>query len=335
MHQLAVDKIAVAGGARRDFALVVQRVAVVRVQPRLAVVAALLLKGQRDGVGVGVALGPAKMHHVGRHVAKVRLELLGRAGAEPLVVLNVPRGVGGRCALPRVVLVERVKEQGGLALFAGFDQRRLERVDKVGQAQQTGPVKVEKVDQQALDVAPIDIGVGHDQDAAIAQVFRVSVLHVLLQPQNLFQLLNLLVAHQLRRRRLAHVQQLALERKDAVVVAPDHRQAAHDTGLGRVALGQNERAFVRLGAARLVRVVQLGNVGQRKTFFPVALFEAVLFFKCGQTDRLVHHAGLGHLFDKIVAQVALAPKVFGRRHELLFGLARKGRVLHQTPHKDP
>ena len=43
------------------------------------------------------------------------------------------------------------------------------------------------------------------------------------------------------------------------VVAADHRQAGDGEGLGRVALGNDERTLVAVLAARLVGVVELGD----------------------------------------------------------------------------
>ena len=56
---------------------------------------------------------------------------------------------------------------------------------------------------------------------------------------------------------VADVEQLAAQREDAVVVAADDREARDREGLGRVALGDDERALVAVLAARLVGVVEL------------------------------------------------------------------------------
>ena len=88
---------------------------------------------------------------------------------------------------------------------------------------------------------------------------RVRVVLALLQPEDLLELGDLLVRHDRRVVGVAHVEQLAAQREDAVVVAADDRQAGDGEGLGRVALGNDERALVAVLAARLVGVVELGD----------------------------------------------------------------------------
>ena len=68
----------------------------------------------------------------------------------------------------------------------------------------------------------------------------------MLQPQDLLDVLNLLILHDLVVPRLADVEDFTAQGKDAKVVAADHVQASDSKRLGRVSFCQNERAVLRV-----------------------------------------------------------------------------------------
>eukprot|EP00962_Isochrysis_galbana_P036430 scaffold12591_cov102-Isochrysis_galbana.AAC.6 len=107
--------------------------------------------------------------------------------------------------------------------------------------------------------------VRHDHELAVAHALQAGLVVIrlaLLQPEDLLELRDLLVVHDGGVRRVAHVEQLTAQREDAVVVPADDRQAGHRQCLGRVALGDDERALVPVAPARLVGIIQLWDARQ-------------------------------------------------------------------------
>ena len=72
---------------------------------------------------------------------------------------------------------------------------------------------MDEVNEQTLNVRAVVVLIGHDEKVAVSQVLRVLVLHAVAQAQNLADVLDLLVRHDLAVLRLAHVQRLTLQRK--------------------------------------------------------------------------------------------------------------------------
>ncbi len=110
-----------------------------------------------------------------------------------------------------------------LALRRHLDaiERRLGDVD-MSLFDQAGKVAQEQGQQQGLDVAAIDIGVGHDDDLAVAQLIqhrvgRIQVVRV--QTQGHGDVMHLVVAEYLVARHFPGVQHLAAQRQDGLVLA--------------------------------------------------------------------------------------------------------------------
>jgi len=188
----------------------------------------------------------------------VRVRLRVRLGVGVKVRLRVGRRLR---EAPVGVLLER-EEGEALPRLGDLDDRCDELAHEVMVLEQRRPVAVDEVDDQPLDVRAVVVLVGHDHQVPVAQRLvrgRVRVVLALLQPEDLLELGDLLVGHDRRVVGVAHVEQLAAQREDAVVVAADDRQAGDGEGLGRVALGNDERALVAVLAARLVGVVELGD----------------------------------------------------------------------------
>ena len=62
-----------------------------------------------------------------------------------------------------------------VAAFGDFVQRRLGDVDMAA-FDEFGHLPVEEGEQQGADVCAINVGIGHDDDAVVAQFFRVEVV---------------------------------------------------------------------------------------------------------------------------------------------------------------
>ena len=74
--------------------------------------------------------------------------------------------------------------------------------------------------------------IGHDHQPSVPQASCVRILLVMLKAHNLFDILNLLVFHDLVVLRLANVEQLAAEREHAEVIAADDTQTRHRQRFG-------------------------------------------------------------------------------------------------------
>ena len=84
----------------------------------------------------------------------------------------------------------------------------------------------------------------------------------MLQTQDLLDVLNLLVLHDLVVASFPDVEQLAAQGEDAVVVATDDTETSDGERLGGVSFGQDERAVLRILRAGVVGVGELGKTGK-------------------------------------------------------------------------
>ncbi len=158
------------------------------------------------------------------------------------------------------------------------------------------PVGVQKVDDEALDVGPVLVLIGHDHHLPVAQRLHVLlrvVLALVLEPEDLDHVVDLGVLENLLVRRLADVEELAAEREDAKEVASDDGEAGDGEGLGRVSLGEDERALHRVLGTGQVGVLELGHALDHRLFLASRLLvQLVLLLElCPQHDR-VHYARL-------------------------------------------
>ena len=181
-------------------------------------------------------------------LAKVRPRLGRRRRAQALVVLDVV----GVCVHSRdrrrgVVIGEVVEEERSgvsaarMRLYDGRDEGR----HKV-HSQERRPLGVEHVGQEPLDVRAVDVLVGHDQGASVAQRPRAhlgGVRRARLQPEDALQLRNLRVGGDRAGSTPLTLRSLPLSGKTPYVCAPVwYRGEARDRHrLCRVSLGQDQR----------------------------------------------------------------------------------------------
>ena len=169
--------------------------------------------------------------------------------------------------------------------------------------------------------------VGEQHDVAVAQAADalLAVVDARAQAEDLLERGDLGVGLDLGRGRVAHVEQLAAQREHAVDVAPDLGQPRDGHRLGRVALGQDERAQVRVLGPRAVGVVELRH-DDPVLFFAVGLGQLLVVHELGELEHAVHQPRLGHLLDEVVGQRALGAELGLRRRERLLGLRVEARV---------
>ena len=132
---------------------------------------------------------------------------------------------------------------------------------------------MQEVDQQTFDVRPVVVLVSHDHDVAVPERLDAVVRGAVPQAQDLLDVRNLRVVHDLVVRRVSDVEKLAAKRKHAVAVSSNNRQTGNSQRLRGVPFCQNERAVLRVTPPRVVRVVQLWNPREPR------LLGAVLFLQ--------------------------------------------------------
>ena len=177
--------------------------------------------------------------------------------------------------------------------------------------------------------------VGHDHDVAVPQRLGAVVRRAVAQTENLLDVRDLGVVHDLVVRRVAHVQELAAQREDAVAVAADHGEAGDGERLGGVALGEDQSAVLGVAPAGVVGVVQLGNAGEPRLLGAILLLELLALLERGPGQDLLHHSAAHHLLDARVARRVLGPEVARARVERLLGLRVKRRVLDERVDEYP
>ena len=113
----------------------------------------------------------------------------------------------------------------------------------------SGQLPVEERQQQRADVRAIDVRVGHDDDAVIAQLGDVEVLGADAAAERRDHGLDLLAAEHLVEARLLDVQDLALERQDGLEppIAALLGRAAGRLALDDVELAQRGVALLAVG----------------------------------------------------------------------------------------
>ena len=282
-----------------------------------------------------------------RQVGEVLLRLRRRRGAETLVVLDRPAadaaGRRFRQSLYSLSVKNGCDARPLLTLTIGVtNSRRKAFSPRV--LEERRPVAVEEVDDQPLDVRAVVVLVGHDHQVAVPQRAgarrRSGVVLALLQAEDLLELGDLLVVHDRRVVGVAHVEQLAAQREDAVVVAADHREARDGERLRRVALGDDERALVAVLAAGLVGVVELGDAGEARAFLPSVFFRSFccLFCANASTSESRIAAAVEHVLEELVRQVARGSPNFaraGRRASCTpWSASRERGVLDQAVDED-
>ena len=158
------------------------------------------------------------LHH--RLGEEIRLGELGErlAGERLGAGARVERGVDQRLLQHELVQLVLVLE---IALFLAelrSIERRLGDVD-IAALDQLGHLAIEKGEEQRADVRAVDVRIGHDDDAVIAQFLRVVLLLADAAAERRDQRRDLDRGKELVEARALDVQDLALERQDRLELA--------------------------------------------------------------------------------------------------------------------
>ncbi len=147
---------------------------------------------------------------------------------------------------------------------------------------------VEEGQQQGADVRAVDVRVGHDDDAVVAQVLRLHVVAADAAAQRRDQIADFLRGQHLLQPRLLDVEDLALQRQDRLEAAV---AALLGRAAGGVALDQEDlglRRVLLLAIGQLAR--QAGDI--QHALAPVQLLGLARGFTGAGG---VHHLGADHL----------------------------------------
>ena len=141
-----------------------------------------------------------------------------------------------------------VADEDLAAAALGAEQRRLRDVD-VAALDQLPHLPVEERQQQRADVRAVDVRVGHDDDAVVAQLVGVEILGADAAAERRDHRLDLVAAEHLVEARLLDVEDLALDRQDRLEapVAPLLGRAAGRLAFDDVDLAQRGIALLAVG----------------------------------------------------------------------------------------
>ncbi len=108
-----------------------------------------------------------------------------------------------------------------------------------------------------------------------------------LETENLHDVTELDVVHDLLVRGLSNVEGLSLEREDAVAIPSDDRKTAHRQRFGRISLREDERALVGVLAAGFVGVVQLDDAAHSSLLRATLAAELLLLLELRELDDVL------------------------------------------------
>ena len=213
------------------------------------------------------------------------LELRRHHLAEPLEAADLDLGVGVKFLLQDFVAVLVVAGIKNLAAVREPIERRHREIE-MAVVDELRHLPVEEGDEQRRDMGAVDVGVGHDDDAAVAQIL-VAVMHAGAAAERLRQIGELLVLRQLVLAGRGHVEDLAAQRQDRLRGA-----IARLFGRAAGAVAFDDEQFRALGGAvgaigELAREAQLLHRALAGDVFFLAAADALLGALDDEVEQLV------------------------------------------------
>ena len=198
------------------------------------------------------------------------------------------------------------------------------------------PELVEEIHQQTPNVGAVIVLVGHDEDAAVAQAAAVLVRLARLEPDDLFELGNLLGQLHFRGTAVLDVHDFPPQWEHAERLALSLRKTAESHGFGGIALREDEGAGGGLGGGACPSsVLKLWDAIDFALLLSIRLFVilVVLFF-LSDHERIDQIELALNLFEHVLGQLARRAKGRALGGQRLFGLRREGGILDLGRHKD-
>ncbi len=296
------------------------------------------------------------MHAAGNRAQGFEVHEVGQAlddvFSQLVLLRELGKGVAGqrlwvRAARGHTGIAQRHAQQEGVQrgrvlqvqlFLAGlhFVQRRLGNID-VAALDQFGHLAVEEGQQQGADVRAVHVGVGHDDDAVVAQLGDVEVVAAGAPPgladagaQGRDQRENFIAGQQLFVAGLFHVQNLAAQRQDGLkfAVAALFGRAPGGVALDDVDLAHRRVFFLAVGQlAGQAHAVEHALAARQ-----VAGLAGGFAGAGGLDDLAADDLGVARALLQVVGE-QLAHDVFHRRahfarHQLVLGLAAELGLRH-------
>src|SRR5688572_801532 len=184
----------------------------------------------------------------------------------------------------------------------GAEERRLRDVD-VAAVDQLGHLAVEEREQQRPDVRTVHVGVGHDDDAVVAQARDVEVLDADAAAERGDHRLDLVAAEHLVEAGLLDVQNLALDGQDGLETAI---AALLGGAAGRLALDDVDLALRRVALLAIRKLSRKTAAVERALAAHQVARLAGRFARPRGIDRLADDAlGNGRRFLQILAELVV------------------------------
>ena len=229
-----------------------------------------------------------------------------------------------QAAVERVVIDDVL----GFLALAELVEWGLGNVDHTG-VDQWAHVAEEERQQQRANVRAVDVGVGHENDLAVAQLRKIEFLGADAGAEGLDDLEDFLVAEDLVQAGLLDVEDLAADGQDGLGARV---AVALGRASSRIPFDNKEFGFLDLAAGAIDELARKAGAGDSGLSRSLA-GAAGGFARLGRLRSLVHDAfGLGRVFFKVGTESFIEGRLDERADfavaELGFGLALELRLGH-------
>ncbi len=134
---------------------------------------------------------------------------------------------------------------------------------------------VQKINDEALDMAAIVVLIGHDHELSVPQAAHVLVVFSELKPHDLHDVLNFFILHNLSVVRLTNIQRFAFERENTVRVTANNGESTYSKGFGTIPFREDQRAEFSLCSSSQICIFEFGDASQLGTFGTALLFQLI------------------------------------------------------------
>ena len=230
-----------------------------------------------------------------------------------------------------LILIHRFVVFNVLFLFAflHFVQRRLGNID-VAALDDLRHLTIEEGQQQGTNVRAVDVRIGHDDDAVIAQFVRVVLIAADAAAQSGDQRGHFLGREHFIEAGFLNVEDFTLQRQDRLILAvtPLLRRAARGVPFHQVQFGERRVAFLAVRqfarqASQIQRAFTAGHLTGTTRGFARAR---------GVNNFADHDFRIGRVFQQVFAQQFVHLLLNRRFHlggdQLVFGLRGEFRIRH-------
>ncbi len=149
---------------------------------------------------------------------------------------------------------------------------------------------VQKVNDEALDVAAVVVLIRHDHELSIPEAAHVLVIFPELKPHDLHDILNFFVFHDLSVIRFTNIQRLPFQRENTVGVAANNCESTDSEGFGTIPFREDQRAEFALRSSSQIRIFEFGDARQLGAFGATLLFQLAVLLELCPRQNVVNDA---------------------------------------------